>query len=206
MTSWEFAQKMDISYHTVMRWLKFGIVPGAVKAENNRDWVVPDEALKMKRPAPGPRPKKGVGVVRTKEESRLVQELKTELADSNKRHMELMEKYAGATGRIDKLQREFEHAKGFAKIQENHIEDFERQIEDLKGDLALAEAHIKTLEGSLAAETANYELYRRLYLEEKSKYDQLALTTGGLTPSKEELCQNQKISSSSTPSTESTRP
>ena len=77
MTSWEFAQAMDISYHTAMRWLKFGIVPGAVKAENNRDWIVPESALKMKRPVPGPKP--DAGIVRTRAESAQIAKLRTEI-------------------------------------------------------------------------------------------------------------------------------
>lgn len=164
----EFAKLMGVSYSAVRHWLAKGKVPGAYKQGDGKvtieRWRIPHEALHITRTRRGS--PKGVRYHSKKDQ---IKELRAELADLNQRHMALMEKYAGATGRIEKLQREFEHAKGFARLQENHLEDGERQLEDLKGELELAEAHIKTLQGSLEAETANYELYKRLYLEEKAK-------------------------------------
>ena len=175
----EFAKLMGVSDGTVRQWLARGEVPGAYQQGDGvitiKRWRIPHEALKMERKrrgAPGgPRPR-----YHSKKDQ--IRELKTELADLHERHIALLEKYAGATGRVVKLEEELE----------------------------LAEAHIKTLTGSLAAEEHNYEMYRKLYLEVKAKYDQLALTSGGLTPSKEELCQGKRIASNSTPSTDSTRP
>lgn len=107
MTSWDFAQKMGVSYHTVMRWLRMGIVPGATK--NRRDWEVPEEALQMPLPRPGPKTS-GDGIVRTREESKVVADLQATLQFERQeratlwdQHVELMEKYASLRGKYDNL-------------------------------------------------------------------------------------------------------
>jgi len=59
ITTAEFAGLMSVSYHCVIRWLKKGIVPGAVKRSFGKVhyWEIPIGALKMKRPQGG-RPRK----------------------------------------------------------------------------------------------------------------------------------------------------
>jgi hypothetical protein len=61
MTAREFATKMEVTYTTVIRWLKSGIVPGAYTEEVVPKlviWRIPESALKMKLPKSGPRPDK----------------------------------------------------------------------------------------------------------------------------------------------------
>jgi hypothetical protein len=59
LTSREFAAKMGVTYFCVIRWLRLGIVPGAVKQNSpaGEYWAIPVEALKMDRPKSG-RPRK----------------------------------------------------------------------------------------------------------------------------------------------------
>jgi len=68
MTAVVFAEKMDVNYTTVMRWLRNGIVPGAEQIEpvpGMRVWQIPESALQMKMPKPGPpRGTKTTGVVK----------------------------------------------------------------------------------------------------------------------------------------------
>lgn len=57
MTAVAFANAMDVNYTTVMRWLRLGIVPGAAQIEpvpGMRVWQIPESALQMKLPKPGP--------------------------------------------------------------------------------------------------------------------------------------------------------
>jgi hypothetical protein len=67
MTAVAFAAAMDVNYTTVMRWLRSGIVPGAEQIEpvpGMRVWQIPESALQMKMPKPGPpRGTKTTGVV-----------------------------------------------------------------------------------------------------------------------------------------------
>lgn len=107
MTSLDFAQKMGVSYHTVMRWLRMGIVPGATK--NRRDWEVPEEALSMEKPKAGPKTS-GDSIVRTIAESKAVAELQALLKEERQeratlwaQHVELLEKYAALRGKYDKI-------------------------------------------------------------------------------------------------------
>lgn len=55
LTTGEFARLMKVSYHCVIRWLRKGIVPGAVKRSFGKlhYWEIPIDALKMKRPQGG---------------------------------------------------------------------------------------------------------------------------------------------------------
>lgn len=156
-TPMEFARLMGVGYTTVRNWLAKGRVPGAYLQGDGhitiRRWRIPHEALQMNRVKRGS-PK---GTKYRSKKDRIV-ELKAELDDLNKRHMALIENHAKLQGRYDQLHKEFEHAKGFARLQENHLDDSEKQIEDLKDELELAEAHIKTLQGSLEAESANVEM------------------------------------------------
>ncbi len=57
-TAREFAAQMKVTYFCVIRWLRKGLVPGAVKQKSPAGpyWAIPVEALKMERPKPG-RPK-----------------------------------------------------------------------------------------------------------------------------------------------------
>jgi len=55
ITTAQFASQMEVSYHCVIRWLRKGIVPGAVKRNFGKlhYWEIPIDALKMKRPQGG---------------------------------------------------------------------------------------------------------------------------------------------------------
>ncbi len=58
MTATVFAEEMGVSYPTVVRWLKRKLVPGAeLKQSPDRGkwWEIPEEALTMARPKPGPK-------------------------------------------------------------------------------------------------------------------------------------------------------
>ena len=60
MTVKEFAEKMDRSYETIIRWLSRGAVPGAYIEELTptiRIWRIPESALEMPIPKSGPKPK-----------------------------------------------------------------------------------------------------------------------------------------------------
>jgi len=59
ITTTEFAGLMGVSYHCAIRWLRKGIVPGAVKRNFGKlhYWEIPIEALNMNRPQGG-RPRK----------------------------------------------------------------------------------------------------------------------------------------------------
>jgi predicted site-specific integrase-resolvase len=58
-TAVKFAEKLNISYPTVIRWLKQGIVPDATWEQTpmGKVWQIPESALKMERPRPGPKKK-----------------------------------------------------------------------------------------------------------------------------------------------------
>ncbi len=70
MTAVTFADEMDVNYTTVMRWLRQGIVPGAEQIEpvpGMKVWQIPESALQMKLPKPGPpRGTKTTGVKKAK--------------------------------------------------------------------------------------------------------------------------------------------
>ncbi len=58
MTATNFAREMGISYPTVIRWLDRQLVPGAElkeSPERGKWWEIPETALKMERPTPGPK-------------------------------------------------------------------------------------------------------------------------------------------------------
>lgn len=58
MTVKEFAEKMDRSYETIIRWLARGAVPGAYIEELTptiKIWRIPESALKMPVPKSGPK-------------------------------------------------------------------------------------------------------------------------------------------------------
>ncbi len=58
-TAVKFAGEMGISYPTIVRWLKRGIVPGAILEETPAGsyWQIPESALTMERPKAGRKPK-----------------------------------------------------------------------------------------------------------------------------------------------------
>jgi hypothetical protein len=59
MTVKEFAEKMEVTYTTAIRWLNRGIVPNAYREEllpGLAIWRIPPEALRMKPPKSGPKP------------------------------------------------------------------------------------------------------------------------------------------------------
>lgn len=65
MTATVFADEMGVSYPTVVRWLKRGLVPNAElkeAPERGKWWEIPETSLQMERPPagrkPGPKPKK----------------------------------------------------------------------------------------------------------------------------------------------------
>jgi len=56
MTAKEFAAEMELSYFTILKWLKAGLVPGAVQIEpfpGMTTWSIPESALSMERPRYG---------------------------------------------------------------------------------------------------------------------------------------------------------
>ena len=58
MTVKQFAEKMDRSYETIIRWLSRGAVPGAYVEELTptiRIWRIPESALQMPIPKSGPK-------------------------------------------------------------------------------------------------------------------------------------------------------
>jgi len=57
MTAVAFAEAMDVNYTTIMRWLRNGIVPNTKQIEpvpTMKVWRIPESALQMKTPKPGP--------------------------------------------------------------------------------------------------------------------------------------------------------
>ncbi len=58
-TAVKFAEEMEISYPTIVRWLKRRLVPGAKLEETltGSVWQIPESALKMERPQLGRKPK-----------------------------------------------------------------------------------------------------------------------------------------------------
>jgi hypothetical protein len=57
MTTKQFAAEMGVNYRTALNWLDAGLVPGAVRRETpvGSYWEIPEAALKMQRPKPGPK-------------------------------------------------------------------------------------------------------------------------------------------------------
>lgn len=60
MTTKQFAAQMEVNYRTALNWLEAGLVPGAVRRSSpiGEYWEIPEAALKMERPKPGPKPQK----------------------------------------------------------------------------------------------------------------------------------------------------
>jgi hypothetical protein len=58
MTTRQFAEKMEVNYRTALNWLEAGRVPGAEMKDSpvGPYWEIPETALKMERPKPGPKP------------------------------------------------------------------------------------------------------------------------------------------------------
>lgn len=58
MTARQFAEKMEVNYRTALNWLEAGLVPGAERRTSliGEYWEIPDVALRMERPKPGPKP------------------------------------------------------------------------------------------------------------------------------------------------------
>lgn len=58
-TAVKFAGEMGISYPTMVRWLKRGLVPGATLEETpaGNYWQIPESSLQMERPKAGRPPK-----------------------------------------------------------------------------------------------------------------------------------------------------
>src|SRR4051794_13292708 len=59
MTAKQFAEQMAINYRTALNWLEAGLVPGAERRSSpiGEYWEIPEAALTMDRPKPGPKPK-----------------------------------------------------------------------------------------------------------------------------------------------------
>jgi predicted site-specific integrase-resolvase len=57
MTARQFARRMDVNYRTALNWLNTGLVPGAEMKDSlvGAYWEIPESALKMQRPRPGPK-------------------------------------------------------------------------------------------------------------------------------------------------------
>ena len=58
MTAKQFAEEMDVNYRTALNWLEAELVPGAERKPSpvGEYWEIPETALKMERPKPGPKP------------------------------------------------------------------------------------------------------------------------------------------------------
>ena len=56
-TAVKFAKEMGVAYPTMVRWLKRGLVSGAIAQETpmGRVWQIPESAKTMIRPKPGPK-------------------------------------------------------------------------------------------------------------------------------------------------------
>jgi hypothetical protein len=67
MTARQFAEKMEINYRTALNWLSAGLVPGARERQSPIGvyWEIPEQALKMSRPKPGPKSKKRTGKLKS---------------------------------------------------------------------------------------------------------------------------------------------
>lgn len=62
MTAREFAEKKDVTYHTVIRWIGQGLIPGAELVEvvpGLKIWQIPVEAADTIKPPKAGRPKIG---------------------------------------------------------------------------------------------------------------------------------------------------
>lgn len=59
MTAQVFAQEMGVHYRTALSWLRGGLVTGAVERNTPMGsyWVIPQTALQLEKPNPGPTPK-----------------------------------------------------------------------------------------------------------------------------------------------------
>ena len=62
LTTRRFAEAMKVNYRTALNWLRAGLVPGAEEKEiplnpGRTYWEIPESALTMERPKPGPKPK-----------------------------------------------------------------------------------------------------------------------------------------------------
>jgi len=60
MTAKQFAEQMKVNYRTALNWLEAQLVPGAERKPSpvGEYWEIPQAALKMERPRPGPKPNK----------------------------------------------------------------------------------------------------------------------------------------------------
>ena len=59
MTAKQFAEEMKVNYRTALNWLEADLVPGAERRVSpiGEYWEIPETALGMERPRPGPKPK-----------------------------------------------------------------------------------------------------------------------------------------------------
>jgi hypothetical protein len=57
MTAKQFAGEMNVNYRTALNWLDAGLVPGAERKTSpiGEYWEIPEAALQMERPKPGPK-------------------------------------------------------------------------------------------------------------------------------------------------------
>lgn len=64
LTAKQFAERMRVHYRTALNWLSQGLVPGAELKDSpiGEYWEIPETALKMERPKPGPKKSKEVTV------------------------------------------------------------------------------------------------------------------------------------------------
>jgi hypothetical protein len=60
MTAKQFAEQMKINYRTALNWLDAQLVPGAQRKPSpvGEYWEIPEAALTMQRPKPGPKASK----------------------------------------------------------------------------------------------------------------------------------------------------
>lgn len=174
----EFAQIMGVVSETVYAWIYRDLLPSAFRNEKQQ-WRIPIDAERPTKQYLRKQEFFNSGFTQEELAARKslltmkdgeIAQLKAELLELNKCHMDLMYSHAGLLGRYE----------------------------------ALVEVHKRTREDVTRLENEVEEAWRA-FEAKANENEQLALTTGQLTPHKEELCQDRKTASSSTPSTDSTR-
>lgn len=186
----EFAELMKVNYNTVRYWANQGFIPGAFQQGDGvttiKRWRIPKEALGMERPRRG-RASQG-GVIKNKIEA----ELRAEMADLNKRHIEQIEKYAGLLGRYEKAEAAIDY---WQKLHDTMAEKFRNEVDSRIAHQDTAERNWKQRED-----------YRRLYedvlVQMNHKNEEIKALAEEVRSLKEEVTLwHEKMKSTSTQST-----
>lgn len=147
LTATEFAKKMNVHVCTVGRWCKDGLIEGAYEEGHpTTHWRIPVEAVARGRPLKlGRRPRSVL--VKTKAESEVVMKLRNELADLNKRFVDMFEQKVGLQGRYDRLVEVHERTKHELKHKEIEVEALKEDISVAESKLLLLSERVSQLEG-----------------------------------------------------------